>query len=122
MNDDYENTLDDSKGALASAGKMTHRKQVRLLDDVRVEDLALVISQSPPPPKKMTPNDLLDALAPRLREAVQRGHNPASLAALLQGQGVNVTHRNVAKTLRKSQLGSVRSARQRAAKQRKNVS
>lgn len=116
MNDQPSNASTDAQ----NAGAMTAKVQAKMFDDVQISELAFVIAGAPPPPKKMKTADVLSALAPQLLDAMKRGHNTESLAELLQGQGLRVTQRTIAKLLRKVLTDAGASARARAPKKPAN--
>lgn len=109
----------DFENARVLQVKTTEKVKVKLLDALHVKNMGLVIDNAPAPPKLMTASDALNALASQLRDAVERGHTAASLAAVsvLQGQGLRVTTRSVTQALRHDNLD----ARRRASRVKKTV-
>lgn len=106
----------DTQSAAKCADLMTQKVRRNVLDDVQLNNLAVVIANASPPPNKMKVADALIALTPQIHDAVERGHTADSLADLLQSQGIHMTKRSVAHLLRKCRTDASQSARRRAPK------
>ncbi|MEP7295244.1 MAG: hypothetical protein ABI702_03585 [Burkholderiales bacterium] len=66
---------------------------------IDIEAMRARISSTPPPEKKLTRRDAIEALKPELVEALANGHTPTSLSAVLRTDGLKVGARTLASWL-----------------------
>jgi hypothetical protein len=90
-----ESTTENTKPARKIARAQLTKMQLECISDA--------LSNAPAPPQAMTQKTALIELAPSLKAAAKRGHNAASIAAILEQQGMHVSERAVARAMRSGQ-------------------
>lgn len=92
---------------------MTERNTFKKID---IEEMAKALEAAPAPERDLTKAEALDALAPQLKAARERGHTLASLVEQLASQGLKTHVRAVSESI--ARLDASKPARGRKAKRR----
>lgn len=80
----------------------------KMFDLEQIENIRRAVVTAPPPARKMTKKELIQALVPDLNSARQNGHNAQSLCEVLSGLGVIATPRTITQLLRTNAQNAAR--------------